>query len=434
MLQFVGPKSNFNTEVESAIKAAVASEVGVEPSGVQLEVTAGFGDFTHLWIRMKDLDGKTLDDPDKPAQGQQVRNNMTAVLEDVPVAQAFINRALAFAGITEIKPAARRLSEAPADLLIIDSIPVVPTVMCFPAAGPAAATAAGAGSIGLLGLAAAVLCLLLDAAYYIRKKLKKECNEGEGEDEEDDDDDEMPDPKDLPPPDEEGDMEEAEDGGAPPGEEDGADGDPFNESGVNMLHFLNTQMVPGMDDSPDMKVNPVLMYVIDKKKREEKLQAELEAAAEEEGEDVMSVDTMNKYDQAIGSGKVSAIKRLGWKLSKDAAVQADTTKQIKNIEAYLQKSLNIDVRKGTMKKATRAGEATRNPVHASALAAEQNLGTGHYGRARKARTTQAAELSRTQLRGLKLKTKVADEEKVATEGGTGEEGEEGEEGDAQLCT
>ena len=255
VLQFEGPKSNFNTEVEDAIKAALASEVGIDPSAVQLEATAGFGDFTHLWIRMKDLDGKTPDDPDKPAQGQQVRNNLTAVLEDVVVAQAFINRALAFAGITEIKPTARRLSEAPTGLIIIDSIPVVPTVMCFPATA-GASEAAGAGSIGLLGLAAAVLFLFLDAAYYIRKKLKKECDKGDGDGEDEDDDDELPDPSELPPPDVEGDVQDAVDGGAPPGDEDGADGDPFNESGVNMLHFLNTTMVPGMDDSPDMKVNP----------------------------------------------------------------------------------------------------------------------------------------------------------------------------------
>ena len=424
MLQFVGPKSNFNTEVEDAIKAAVASEVGVEPSGVQLEVTAGFGDFTHLWIRMKDLDGKAPDEPDKLPQGQQVRNNLTAVLEDITVAQAFINRALAFAGITEIKSTARRLSEAPTGLIIIDSIPVVPTVMCFPV-DAGLTPAAGAGSIGLLGLAAAVLFLLLDIAYYIRKKLKNECKEGEGDDEDDDDDDELPDPMDLPPPDEVGDVEEAEDGGAPPGEEDGADGDPFNESGVNMLHFLNATMVPGMDDSPEMKVNPVLMYVIERKKREEKLRLEMEAAEEDGGGG--SAAEAAKDEGPKEGGKASAIKRLGWNLSKDAAVQADTTKQLKNIEAFLQKSMEIDIRKAPMKATTRAGAATRNPIHASALAAME-LRKKASGSGKKAQSVLSAELARAQLKNLKLKTKIAEEEEEKKEG----DGEEGEEGDENL--
>ena len=83
---------------------------------------------------------------------------------------------------------------------------------------------------------------------------------------------------------------------------------------------------------------------------------------------------MKKDDEPKEAGKVSANKRLGWNLSKDAAVQADTTKQLKNIEAFLQKSEDIDVRKAAMKKTSRAGEGTKNPIQASALMVVQKWG------------------------------------------------------------
>ena len=246
------------------------------------------------------------------------------------------------------------------------------------------------------------------------------------------DDDGLRDPSKLPPPDVEGDVQDAVDGGAPPGDEDGADGDPFNESGVNMLHFLNTTMVPGMDDSPDMKVNPVLMYVIERKKREEKLRAEMEAADEDGEGGGGTASDAKKDDEPKEAGKVSAIKRLGWNLSKDAAVQADTTKQLKNIEAFLQKSEDIDVRKAPMKKTTRAGERTKNPVHAAALLTMQTRGgKGGGASLHGAEIARSAELARQQLKQLKLKTKVVED--VVEEKG-GEEGEEGEEGDKELDT
>ena len=48
-----------------------------------------------------------------------------------------------------------------------------------------------------------------------------------------------------------------------------------NESDVDLSDYLNTMNTPGMDDSPDMKVNPVMLYVVERRKKEEKLKAAL---------------------------------------------------------------------------------------------------------------------------------------------------------------
>ena len=45
-----------------------------------------------------------------------------------------------------------------------------------------------------------------------------------------------------------------------------------NKSGVNLEEYLNTQFTPGIDDHDDMLVNPVIMYIMEREKREEKLE------------------------------------------------------------------------------------------------------------------------------------------------------------------
>ena len=436
VLQFEGPTSNFNLAVQTAIIEAVANEVGVLPAGVQLEVTAGFNDFTHLWIRMKDLNPLTPDDPDSIAQGQQVRNNLTAVLEDVEIAQSFFNRALESAGITEITAdaaAGRRASEVEADvslaaLIVLDSIPVPPTVMCFPAAGAAASI------IGLLGLLAGGACIVFDVIYYLRKR--GACGKGEGGDEdgegeegEEEEEEEVPEVEDDDDK-EAGDKDDDKDGD----DEAAADligGAQVNESDIDLLEFLNAASTPGMDDHEDLKVNPVLLYVIEREKKLEKARAEAEAAAEGDGEGGGAAETSVKADDGLKRDfKVSATKRLGWSLSKDAAVAADTTKQVKNIEAYLSKSLDIDVKKTAMIRSTHAGEKTHNAMHASELAAIANRGSASDD-FKKQHEFASAEAARSQLRLMKLKTRVELEEEAAPEKAEGD-GEEGEEGDGDA--
>ena len=268
---------------------------------------------------------------------------------------------------------------------------------------------------------------MINAGYFGYKYWKaiKDKDEEEGEEEGDEEGEEE----------EEEDVEEEEkeeELGKDGEEQEGEDADlllagaQVNESDVDLLEFLNDANTPGLDDSPDMKVNPVLMYVIEREKKLEKARAEAEAAAEGDGEGAAKETSAAANDGPKKDFKVSATKRLGWSLSKDAVVAADTTKQLKNVEAYLSKSLDIDVKKTAIVRATKAGEKTHNALEVARMASiharDKNTTNVKHEKA-----AQAAEVARAQLRMMKLKTRVEVEEEAAPEKAEGD-GEEGEEG------
>ena len=158
-------------------------------------------------------------------------------------------------------------------LTFIFDMPVSPVVMCFPKGAGAETSSATAGAMALglplLGLSWALIAGFLAYKAYKAGGCRKMCeackeNEGGEDDDDDDDEEELPSAVDLPP----ADVFAL----AKPGEEgddadDGLGEDPANESGINLSGFLNTMFTPGIDDSLDMKVNPVLMYVIEKEKK-----------------------------------------------------------------------------------------------------------------------------------------------------------------------
>ena len=313
----------------------------------------------------------------------------------------------------------------------IYDMPVSPVVMCFPKGAGAATSSAveGAMALGLplLGLSWALIAGFLAYKAYRAGGCKKMCmackdNDGEDEDDDDDDDDvDMPIPMDLPAPD----LEKL----AAPGEEgededDGFGDDPENESGVNLAGFLNTMYTPGIDDSTEMKVNPVLMYVIEKEKRERKLREAREAEENGDGDGEAA-----KAEEPTGGGegggkKNSALKRLGWNLKSEAVV-ADVAKQLKVIETHMS-SDGIEVKKANYKKTTRAGMMPFSVLDAVRLRGDDFRSSSGKVLSRAKAMSRSAEAARAQLRQMKLKTKVANEEVEAKED-AGEEGEEGEE-------
>jgi len=417
VIQIVAYATDVTPEQLTAVQTAVAAEVGIDLGGVTVEVTSGFNQYSHLWIRMMNLlaipaEGTEID------QGQQVKSNLTAVLEDEEKAQAFLNRALGIT-VTDAEASADGTpAAAPEGSLVVDTVVVPPTVLCFPAAG--AASSSGMS----FGLPLFALVLLGNIAYFAWKKKKEMDAEAEDDGDKDDDDD-----------DDEEEEEEEEEEEKPPDEgeqkgdgEDEADqadtvaGEMVNESDVDLVEFLNTQMTPGLDDSPDMKVNPVLMYVVERMKKEEKLKAEQQALLDGDGDEEKKVE--KKADEPAADHKVSAIKRLGWSLSKDAAIAADGTKQLKNVEAFLSKSMDIDVRKTALVRATHAGERSHNALEVARMAKLHAMDkeTENW---KHEQNTHAAEVARAQLKMMKLKTKVAEEELPEEKEGGGEEGEEG---------
>ena len=311
-------------------------------------------------------------------------------------------------------------------LVFVFDLPVDPVVMCFPTVGTdEGAEGAGGMAIALLLVGATwgvVIAFLIYKAYKAGgcKQMCQNCKTDEGEDDDDDDDDEE-----MGGVGDEDDGDEADEGeGDDEGDDGGAGDDPDNESDVNLGQYLNTMFTPGIDDSLDMKVNPVLMYMMEKEKKEEKLREQAEA---DDGEAETAVAEKKEEGDGGGEKKASALKRLGWSLKSEAVV-ADVAKQLKAIEGHIQKSKGIEVKKSNFQRATRAGGTSLHVIEAVRLHWSDYMKAHGDHDAHYDSMGRSAELARAQLRQLKLKTKV-EEEKVEEE--KGEEGEEGEEGEKE---
>ena len=324
-------------------------------------------------------------------------------------------------------------------LTFVFDLPVEPVVMCF----PAIASAAGGGLPGIPFVAGLGATWLFLGGWLIRKCIKaggckamcaacagKSDDDGEGEEgeeEEEDEDEEDEEAEAEAPPDEgdakegEGDEDEGEDGKV-------KDGEQANESDVNLEEYLNAMFTPGVDDSTEMKVNPVLVYVVEREKKEEKAKADAEReAAGGDGEEEEKKEVKKEAAGEQVEHKTSALKRIGWSLKSEAVV-ADVAKQLKNIDAHMSKSKGIDVKKEPFKRSTKAGGNTTDVIQALKYQSREfEKSHGDHNKHFSA-MGEAAEMARAQLRQMKLKTKVDVEEEVVEEEKAGEEGEEGEEG------
>ena len=468
-------------------KAIVALHPDLKGSMISYTFAQSYREVTHVTIKVNTGNEASAES----SLDQEVWKNLTSVMQDAETAQVFLSAALNcgvetpaatpctpalyaqtyymesqrtgsslaaspdFYALAQIPAAVLQVPEVLASgtpapevgaltgpismvkpLTFIYDMPVSPVVMCFPKGAGAETSSATAGAMALglplLGLSWALIAGFVAYKAYRAggcKKMCEACKDNDGEDDEDSDDDDdidMPIPMDLPAPDVQklaAPGEEGED------EDDGFGDDPENESGVNLAGFLNTMYTPGIDDSTEMKVNPVLMYVIEKEKRERKLREAREAEENGDGDGEAA-----KAEETTGGGeggekKSSALKRLGWNLKSEAVV-ADVAKQLKVIETHMT-SDGIEVKKVNYKKATKAGMVPFSVLDAVRLRGDDfNSSSGKLHSRAKA-MSRSAEAARAQLRQMKLKTKVENEAVEAKED-AGEEGEEGEEGEKDL--
>uniref|UniRef100_A0A7S3ABI3 Uncharacterized protein n=1 Tax=Haptolina ericina TaxID=156174 RepID=A0A7S3ABI3_9EUKA len=481
IIGFPGTKQLYDLPVvtEPIAEAIAAMHPDLEVSMISFEFAQSYAEVCHMTVKV--VTGNTV--TTESSLDQEVWKNLTSVMQDAETVQVFLSAAINcaaddaptpctpaiyaqsyyeesqkagamttsdFYSLAEIPsavlktptvlatgtpaPAAGALAgliSAVQPLTFIFDMPVSPVVMCFPkgAGAQTADAVAGAMSLGLPLLGASWFLIAAFLAYKAYKaggckKMCEACKENEGGEDEDDDDEEeeMPDAMDLPPADM---LALAKPGDEGDDDDDGLGEDPENESGVNLAGFLNTMFTPGIDDSTDMKVNPVLMYVIEKDKRERKLREQAEQA-DEDGEGGGAAAADEKKEDG-GDKKSSALKRLGWNLKSEAVV-ADVAKQLKVIESHMATD-GIEVKKINFKKNTRAGMAPFSVIDAVRLRsdAEARAKGNRVGDLKS--MAGSAEAARAQLRQLKLKTKVEEEKQEETEK-NGEEGEEGEEGAA----
>jgi len=148
--------------------------------------------------------------------------------------------------------------------------------------------------------------------------------------------------------------------------------------------FLDPAWLQGMDDAPDLEINPVLRYKVDEEKW-----AAMRAAAEAAGEGGST---------ASGKGVPGAIARLGWALdesqnaSKEEQKHKEKRRQMKNIEGWVARTYEADVTYSTANTNTLAGGVKFN-----ALQMAQRTELERVGGRRQSALMMVAQKSRSQL-------------------------------------
>ena len=208
-----------------------------------------------------------------------------------------------------------------------------------------------------------------------------------------------------------------EDGG---GEDGNAEMD-LEDPGKAIEAFLDSQFTPGMDDSPDLEVNPVMLFRIEAgKKRAASAKANRRASR------------MSVCGGGAKTGQPGALSKLGWSMAAAAAAGADRAKQVKTVEAYLQRAEDVDVRKKAAKRLTVAGKSSMNVYMVAEATGKKQV--ARIGGRRASCMAGAAHMSRMQLAELAKKGK-AGSTCMPTPSALPEpddEGEEGGEGDEEA--
>lgn len=170
------------------------------------------------------------------------------------------------------------------------------------------------------------------------------------------------------------------------GDDDAADEDDEPEDVVDTINsFLDPAWLQGMDDAPDLEINPVLRYKVDEEKREA-----LRRAAEEAGQGGGSSTAQR--------GVPGAIARLGWYLddskndNKEEQRIKEKRRHMKNIEGFLQRTFEADVTHPTLSANTVAGGVKFN-----ALDMAKRTEVERVGGARESTLMLVAQKSRSQL-------------------------------------
>jgi len=556
VVQLAGNPSDHPVAVWSpAIVTAIAAETGVPELDVTTHFLPGLGLTTQLWIRIANLDGTVLPEP----QEQQVVANLSAVMGGVESAQSFLSAAVADAKSTG-KGAGRRLSAistmasgrssgitrrlsdvgatahhwTPADyvarrpsdadpshppwrsgrkrnlpnayrvrrypgpsvgrmlsevgaataaptpaptgpgILTVELVPVPPIAVCFPSEAGAAASGGGPSFwmfVALLALGWG--CYMRRKAGKAKKKEKQEkqaAAEGEG--------------KEGKPKSKKAAKQAALDalaaGAAAAAGEGKSDEEKQKEAVEAMLKegnadaivdmFLNDAFTPGIDDSPDVMVNPVLAYIVNQERA--KLKDEDAKRGEGDEGDIHQDDLKDLTRKSIGNrveshkpreqahggdeeeddnpnrfrrrNNFQPLKMLGWDFKKGPNLDETKQKVVKIVEAHLQKVRDIDVKKVPLrpdhlvtrddKRYQTVRVITYNAVKAASTVSVDKTQPGELGEAKVKVRAAAAISGRKQLANKKLKTPVVEVEEDAARHKEGEgedeedEGEEGKEG------
>lgn len=177
----------------------------------------------------------------------------------------------------------------------------------------------------------------------------------------------------------------------------------------NLDNFLNSDHLPGLDDHADIEFNPIIMYKIKiakEEQRKEKARAQLIS-------DGYDPDDMEEADAnalaGAGDGKPTAlaimvaagarVTPMAASNSAEALAREDRRRQVRSIDTYLNRYMDVDVTRVQKKTEGHAGGAKKKKQ--SALDVANTVGSGTRPEdAVKRLALQSARWSRTQLREI----------------------------------
>lgn len=189
----------------------------------------------------------------------------------------------------------------------------------------------------------------------------------------------------------------------------------------NIDDFINNDNVPGLDDHPDLEFSPVFMYKV-KVAKEEARREKRRQQLLTEGYDPDQMDDADAQDMSGPVGRVNPLQTLidaGARVtplmasqSNEAAQREDRRRQIRTLEAYMQKNLELDTSRASVAQkktaATSQGKKYLSALDAARLTSVKRAGTDADNRTFQAVTY--AKAGRNQLRDiLQTKAKMFDE-------------------------
>jgi len=225
--------------------------------------------------------------------------------------------------------------------------------------------------------------------------------------------------------------------------------------------FLNDAFTPGIDDSADVMVNPVLAYIVNQERAKLKLEDAKKEGEGEEG-DIHQDDLADLTKKSVGKrveqhnareeaddddednegrfrrrNRFSSLKVLGWDFKKGPQLDETKQKVVKVVEGHLQKQRDIDIKKVPLKpdhkvmrddlRYQKVRVVTYNAVKAASLVSVDKTQPGELGEAKSKARAVAAAGARKQLAKKVLKTKV---DEVADDAAKKKEEEEADDDEA----
>ena len=214
-------------------------------------------------------------------------------------------------------------------------------------------------------------------------------------------------------------------------EEGDADAEPDPN---DIAPFLNTADDPTLDDHPEMYMSPIIMYHVKKSKERQRAQQRIDFLAAE-GLDEDQIREQLLMDESTGGGGQSAgrsnplailiavgarVEAARGAQNQDAVERQERRRQARTVAVYLNKSLDIEVKKTELKRRSTKGTELKTPVQVANELKDDPKANGVVFR--ETRNVSAAKGARNVFREWHRTRKPEDINRFVSESDSDEEG------------